>query len=77
VYRFFAQVVPYPLLFAVGIALTPWDALVATLPEILITIVSTVGTIMGTGFIVGRWVDLYPIESAIVNACHSGQGRYR
>ena len=51
------------------------DALVATLrPEILITIVSTVGTIMGTGFIVGRWVSLYPIEAAIVNACHSGQG---
>jgi malate:Na+ symporter len=75
VYRFFAQVVTYPLLFAIGIALTPWDALVATLrPEILITIVSTVGTIMGTGFIVGRWVNLYPIESAIVNACHSGQG---
>ena len=64
-----------PLLFAIGIALTPWDALVATLrPEILITIVSTVGTIMGTGFIVGRWVNLYPIELAIVNACHSGQG---
>jgi Na+/citrate or Na+/malate symporter len=75
VYRFFAQVVTYPLLFAIGIALTPWDALVATLrPEILITIVSTVGTIMGTGFVVGRWVNLYPIESAIVNACHSGQG---
>ena len=52
-----------------------WDALVATLrPEILITIVSIVGTIMGTGFFVGRWVNLYPIESAIVNACHSGQG---
>ena len=29
---------------------------------------------MGTGFIVGRWVKLYPIEAAIVNACHSGQG---
>jgi malate:Na+ symporter len=75
VYRFFAQVVTYPLLFAIGIALTPWDALVATLrPEILITIVATVGTIMCTGFFVGRLVNLYPIEAAIVNACHSGQG---
>jgi CCS family citrate carrier protein len=75
VYRFFAQVVTYPLLFAIGIALTPWDALVATLrPQILITIVATVGTIMATGFFVGRWVNLYPIEAAIVNACHSGQG---
>ena len=75
VYRFFAQVVTYPLLFAIGIALTPWDALVATLrPEILLTIVATVGTIMCTGFFVGRLVNLYPIEAAIVNACHSGQG---
>jgi Na+/citrate or Na+/malate symporter len=75
VYRFFAQVVTYPLLFAIGIALTPWDALVATLrPEILITIVATVATIMTTGFFVGRWVNLYPIEAAVVNACHSGQG---
>ncbi len=75
VYRFFAQVVTYPLLFAIGIALTPWDALVATLrPAVLITIIATVGTIMGVGFVVGRWVKLYPIEAAIVNACHSGQG---
>jgi malate:Na+ symporter len=41
---------------------------------VLITIVATVATIMGVGFVVGRWVRLYPIEAAIVNACHSGQG---
>jgi Na+/citrate or Na+/malate symporter len=29
---------------------------------------------MGTGFVVARWVGLYPIDTAIVNACHSGQG---
>ena len=29
---------------------------------------------MGTGFVVGRWLRLYPIEAAIVNACHCGQG---
>jgi len=75
VYRFFAQCVTYPLLFAIGVALTPWDKLVATLqPAILVTIVATVATIIATGFVVGRWVKLYPIEAAIVNACHSGQG---
>jgi Na+/citrate or Na+/malate symporter len=26
------------------------------------------------GFVVGRWLGMYPIETAIVNACHSGQG---
>jgi Na+/citrate or Na+/malate symporter len=29
---------------------------------------------MGTGFVVGRLLKMYPIETAIVNACHSGQG---
>ena len=75
VYKFFSQCVTYPLLFAIGVALTPWQTLMATLqPAILTTIVATVVTIMTVGFIVGRWVNLYPIEAAIVNACHSGQG---
>ncbi|HEY0437168.1 MAG TPA: 2-hydroxycarboxylate transporter family protein, partial [Phenylobacterium sp.] len=38
------------------------------------TIAATVATLMGTGFVVGRWVGIYPIEAAIVNATHSGQG---
>lgn len=75
VYRFFSTAVTYPLLFAIGVALTPWDKLMAaiTVPN-LITIVATVATLMGTGFVVGRWLGMYPIETAIVNACHSGQG---
>jgi malate:Na+ symporter len=24
--------------------------------------------------VVGRWLNMYPIEAAIINACHSGQG---
>jgi malate:Na+ symporter len=75
VYKFFSTAVTYPLLFAIGAAMTPWDKLVAsfTVPN-LITIVSTVATLMATGFIVGRRLGMYPIETAIVNACHSGQG---
>jgi len=75
VYKFFSTAVTYPLLFAIGVSLTPWDKLVAAfnLPTI-ITIVSTVATLMGTGALVGRWLKMYPIEAAIVNACHSGQG---
>ncbi|HJZ20043.1 MAG TPA: 2-hydroxycarboxylate transporter family protein, partial [Bradyrhizobium sp.] len=65
----------YPLLFAIGVALTPWDKLIAAFhPANVITIASTVVTIMATGFFVGRLMNLYPIETAIVNACHSGQG---
>ncbi len=75
VYKFFSTAVTYPLLFAIGVALTPWDKLMAafTLPT-LITIISTVATLMGTGFLAGRFLKMYPIETAIINACHSGQG---
>jgi malate:Na+ symporter len=75
VYKFFSTAVTYPLLFAIGIALTPWDKLVAafTLPYV-ITIASTVLTIMTTAFFVGGWMKMYPIDTAIVTACHSGQG---
>jgi hypothetical protein len=67
--------VTYPLLFAIGVSMTPWDKLIAAfnLPN-LITIISTVATLMATGGLIGRWLNMYPIEVAIVNACHSGQG---
>lgn len=74
-FRYFQVAVTYPLLFAIGVALTPWETLMAAfaLPK-LITIVATVMTLIGSGFIVGKWINLYPIDTAIVNACHSGQG---
>ena len=30
--------------------------------------------IITTGFFVGAWLKMYPIDTAIVTACHSGQG---
>jgi malate:Na+ symporter len=75
IYKFFSTAVTYPLLFAIGVSMTPWDKLIAAfnLPN-LITIVSTVATLMATGGLIGRWLNMYPIETAIINACHSGQG---
>src|SRR6202453_3275864 len=65
----------YPLLFAIGVALTPWDKLMAAFHWAnVITIASTVVTIMATCFVVGRLMNLSPIETAIANACHSGEG---
>jgi CCS family citrate carrier protein len=74
-YRFFSVCVTYPLLFAIGVAKTPWEKLVAAFnAPTIVTIVATVATLMGSGFVVARWVRMYPIEAAIVNATHSGQG---
>ncbi len=75
VYKFFSTAVTYPLLFAIGVSMTPWDKLVAAItPANITVIVSTVATLMATGFFVGRRLGMYPIEAAIVNATHSGQG---
>ncbi|CAN5424775.1 citrate/malate transporter CimH [soil metagenome] len=75
VYKFFSTAVTYPLLFAIGVSMTPWDKLVSAFHFAnIVTIVSTVASLMLTGFFVGRWMKMYPIETAIVNACHSGQG---
>ena len=75
VYKFFSTAITYPLLFAIGVSLTPWETLVAALtPANIAVIVLTVASLMATGFFVGRLLGMYPIETAIVNACHSGQG---
>jgi CCS family citrate carrier protein len=75
VYKFFSTAVTYPLLFAIGASMTPWDKLVAAFNVVnLIIIVSTVASLMATGYFVGRKMNMYPIEAAIINACHSGQG---
>jgi len=75
VYRFFAVAVTYPLLFAIGVSMTPWSDLVAALaPANIVTIFVTVTTLMATGFVVAGRLKMYPIDVAIVTACHSGQG---
>ncbi|KXZ22804.1 malate permease [Bacillus nakamurai] len=73
--RFFSTAVTYPLLFAIGVSMTPWDKLIAAFNiSNIITILSIVVTMMAVGFFTGKWLNLYPIETAIINACHSGQG---
>ena len=71
VYRFFSTAITYPLLFAIGVSLTPWDTLIAALtPGNLAVIVSTVTSLVATGFCVDRVLGM----TAIVTATHSGQG---
>ncbi|MEH0874700.1 2-hydroxycarboxylate transporter family protein [Pectobacterium cacticida] len=75
VYKFFQTSVTYPILFAVGVAITPWQELVDafTIQNILV-IISTVLTLVVTGFFVGKKIGMHPIDVAIVSCCQSGQG---
>ncbi len=75
VFQFFRTAVTYPLLFAIGVAMTPWDKLMGAFTVAnVVTIVATVSALIGTGFLVGRLIKMHPIDVAIVTACHSGQG---
>lgn len=75
VYKFCLSAIAFPMLFAFGVVLTPWEKLAAGFaPANLITIGATVASLIATGFLVARRVNLYPIEAAIVAGTHSGMG---
>ncbi|WP_192456765.1 2-hydroxycarboxylate transporter family protein [Musicola keenii] len=75
VYKFFQTSVTYPILFAVGVAITPWQELVHafTITNLLV-IVTTVTALVTTGFFVGKKIGMHPIDVAIISCCQSGQG---
>jgi Na+/citrate or Na+/malate symporter len=55
--------------------MTPWASVKEALhPDSLILITLVVLALTVAGFFVGRWVRLFPVESALINACHTGAG---
>jgi len=75
VYRFFAAACTYPLIFSVGVVLTPWKPLVAAFsPAICVTILATVLALALFGFLAARRSRMFPIETAIITVCHAGSG---
>ncbi|VVD79261.1 Citrate/malate transporter [Pandoraea iniqua] len=75
VYKFFATAVTYPLLFAIGVVITPWQKIIDSFNvPTLVTIVATVATLMVTAFVVARRMNMHPIDAAIVVGTHSGLG---
>jgi malate:Na+ symporter len=73
--KFFATAVTYPLLFAVGVSITPWDKLISAFTFLnIVIIVFTVAVLMTTGFLVARRIHMYPIDVAVVCSCSAAQG---
>jgi malate:Na+ symporter len=73
--KFFATAVTYPVLFAVGVSITPWDKLVSAFTFLnVVVIVFSVAGLMTTGFLVARRINMYPIDVAIVCSCSAAQG---
>ncbi|MDR3375789.1 MAG: 2-hydroxycarboxylate transporter family protein [Ancalomicrobiaceae bacterium] len=75
VQKFFATSVTYPLLFAVGVSITPWETLISAFHILnIIVIVATVIVLISTGFFVSKRMNMYPIDAAVVCSCSAAQG---
>lgn len=74
-YRFVATNLTWALLVGVGVLYTPWNEVVAAVtPAYIATVAATVLAMVISGFFVGRYLNMYPIEAAMVTGCHSGLG---
>ncbi|MCX5535862.1 2-hydroxycarboxylate transporter family protein [Streptomyces sp. NBC_00006] len=75
VYDFMSTSVAYPLMFAVGVASTPWDELVQAFSlATVVTIIATVVTMVCVAYLVASRLRMYPVDTAIVIGTHSGLG---
>jgi malate:Na+ symporter len=74
-YKFISSSLTLPLLVGLGILYVPWQDLIrAFTPSYFIICLSTVLGMIASGFFIGKFLNMYPIESAIVTSCHSGLG---
>lgn len=74
-YKFISGSLTYPLMIGLGVLYVPWGALVnAITPAYVAICASTVLAMITSGFFIGKYINMYPVESAIVTSCHSGLG---
>ncbi|AIF53512.1 2-hydroxycarboxylate transporter family protein [Pelosinus sp. UFO1] len=74
-YKFVAASLTWGLMVGLGVLYTPWGDVVAALtPAYVLTVAATVIAMISSGFYIGKVMNMYPVESAIVTACHSGLG---
>lgn len=74
-YRFIATNLTFPLMVGLGVLYMPWNKLVEAFTFSYFVICSvTVLAMIASGWFVGLLMNMYPVETAIVNACHSGLG---
>ena len=75
IYRFVATNLTFALLVGAGAVLTPWKEVVAAItPSYVLTCIAAVVAMAASGFFIGKYIKMYPVESGLVTACHSGMG---
>ena len=75
IYKFMSTNLTFAILVGLGTLFVSWDKLVGAFSTAYFVIcASTVIAMVISGFFVGMWLKMFPVESAIVTACHSGLG---
>jgi len=74
-YKFMTNNLTFGILVGLGTLFVPWNQMIDSLtPAYFVICAVTVLSMVLSGFAVGFWMKMYPVESAIVTACHSGLG---
>lgn len=74
-YKFIAGNFTFPLMAGLGLLYIPLKDVVGVLSwQYFIVIASVVFTVTMTGFFIGRKLNMYPVEAAIISSCQSGMG---
>ncbi|VVE20156.1 2-hydroxycarboxylate transporter family protein [Pandoraea anhela] len=74
-YKFMSTNLTFAILVGLGTLFVSWDKLVGAFSTAYFVIcAATVIAMVVSGFFVGLWLKMFPVESAIVTACHSGLG---
>lgn len=74
-YRFIATNLTFPLMVGLGALYMPWNKLMEAFTLSYFVICSvTVLAMIASGWVVGSLMNMYQVETALVNACHSGLG---
>jgi len=73
--KFMSTNLTFAILVAMGTLLVSWQQLVASFnPGYIMICTATVLAMIASGFFAGKLLNMYPVEAAIVTACHSGLG---
>jgi malate:Na+ symporter len=74
-YKFVSTGLTWPLMVGLGMLFIPLEDVVKIVtPAYVVVCMSVVLAMVGTGYIVGKFLNMHPVESAIVTGCHSGLG---
>lgn len=74
-YKFISSNFTFPLMAGLGLLYIPLKEVVATLSwQYFIVVISVVLTDVSVGFFVSRFLNMNPVEAAIISACQSGMG---